>query len=224
MQNPWLDLPSDPPFVLPIDRASVSRLNQRIFATGQSQHALNLESLPEPFIGNPETATVILLNLNPGDSPDDKKAHADPTFREALLCNLRQREQKYPFYPLDPDLEWTACAKWWTSHVRKLWQHRELSREQVAQRLCVIEWFPYHSQKEGLPTTSVCPSQQYCFEVVRKAIGSKMIVGMRSRRRWADVDSRLAGIPYLNNPQAPYVSPRNAGDKLFQEIVNALKS
>jgi len=223
MLNPWLDLPSEPPFVLPADRENLATLSRKITASGRGEHAINLESLPEPFIGNPDSATVLLLNMNPGDSPDDKKAHDDPAFREALLCNLRQEEQNFPFYPLNPDLKWTACANWWTNHVHWLLEHPALNRQRIAQRLCVIEWFPYHSKRNGVPKRSVLPSQDYCFEMVKKALGKKLIVGMRARGFWTDVDARLADIPYLKNPQAPYISPRNAGESLFSKIVEALR-
>lgn len=218
MLNPWLDLPFDVPYLLPIDRESLSRL------TGHSRQSINLESIPEPFIGNPETATVLLLNLNPGDSPDDSQSHANPAFREALLCNLRHAQQDYPFYALNPEFRWTACAKWWTTRLRQLLKHPALERQKIARLLCVIEWFPYHSKVASLPRTMVCPSQQYCFDIVRKAIGSKkVIIGMRARKRWADVDARLGEVPYLKNPRSPYITPCNAAESLFSQIVEALK-
>ena len=224
MLNPWLNLPAQPPFVLPGDGGSLTALSRKIAAVGSNDCAINLDSLPEPFIGNPETATVLLLNLNPGDDPDDARAHADPAFREALIRNLRHGAQEYPFYPLNPALRWTACGTWWTKHVRELLEHRLLDRLRVAQRLCVVEWFPYHSKRgRMLPDNLVCQSQQYCFEIVRKAIGSKLIVGMRSRQKWAYVDARLASVPYLRNFQAPYISVGNTGHPLFGQIVEALR-
>ena len=212
MHNPWLDLPSTPPFVLSADRKSVMALS-----------GINLDSMPEPFIGNPDSATVLLLNLNPGDSPDDKKAHGDPKFRENLLCNLRHGVQEYLFYPLDPAVRWTPCGDWWCRHVRELLEHPKLSRERIAQRLCVVEWFPYHSKDaKKLPEKWVCASQLYGFEIGRKAIGKKLIIGMRARKRWTDVDSRLGEVPYLGNHQSPYISVRNCGETLFNQIVDAL--
>jgi hypothetical protein len=223
MLNPWLDLPASAPYVLPCDRESLEKLIEKIKAKAVADHAINLDSLPEPFIGNPDSAKVILLSLNPGDSPDDKTAHAHSAFRQALLCNLRHGPQDFPFHPLHPDLKWTACGKWWTSHVRELLEHPQLNRQCIAQRLCVVEWFPYHSKKNGVPPIPVLPSQEYSFNLVRQAIGQKLIVGMRAKKRWDEVDPRLADVPYLRNPQAPYISPKNCGEGLFIRIVEALK-
>lgn len=219
-ENPWLGLPSEPPYVLPCDRESLGQLIQEIKT---NDHAINLLSLPEPFIGNSASANVLLLSLNPGDSPDDTKVHSDPAFREASLCNLRHGPQEYPFYPLNPKLKGTPCDNYWTSHVRWLLEHPELNRQRIAERLCVVKWFPYHSKKSGVPRTLLLPSQQYSFDLVRQAIGRKLIVGMRGKSRWEKVDARLADVPYLKKTQSPYISPNNCGNELFEKIVEALK-
>src|SRR5205823_11880199 len=129
------DLPVVPSYVPPSDRESLDRLIAEIEAQGFIDHKLNLGLLPEPFIGNPNSATVLLLSVNPGDAPGDKKAHEDPAFREAILCNLRHGTQDHPFYPLYPPLRWTACADWWTRHVRWLLEHPDLDRRCIAERL-----------------------------------------------------------------------------------------
>jgi hypothetical protein len=69
MLNPWLELPPMSPYVLEIDRNAVKQYNAKV----AGEKKINFGLIPEPFIGNPETATVILLNLNPGDSPEDAK-------------------------------------------------------------------------------------------------------------------------------------------------------
>lgn len=60
MRNPWLELASAPPYVLPGDREPIDRLAKK---TVDRTHAINLGSIPEPFIGIPETASVVLLSL-----------------------------------------------------------------------------------------------------------------------------------------------------------------
>jgi hypothetical protein len=87
----------------------------------------------------------------------------------------------------------------------------------------VIEWFPDHSAKAGLPNKPICPSQEYSFELARKALGQKLIVGMRARKMWAKVDPRFGKIPYLKNPQCGAVSVGNTPDGLFDAIVEALR-
>ncbi|MCL5288868.1 MAG: hypothetical protein M1453_12865 [Acidobacteria bacterium] len=222
MRNPWLDLPEISPYILEIDRDSLSKLHERVLARGSEDHTINLTSVPEPFIGNPHSATVVLLNLNPGDGPEDKDAHLHPRFRAAMFANLSHNLKEYPFYPLHPELAWTPCAQWWRPRLRALCDIGGLELATVAQRLCVIEWFPYHSRKAGFPIKRVCPSQEYSFELAKKAIGNRLIVGMRARRHWNEVHSQFAEVPYLKNPQSPYISPGNAG-RLFPQIVAALR-
>jgi len=131
MRNVWLDLPSTTPYVLEIDREAIDSYNAK--TAGATK--INVESIPEPFIGNPASATVILLNLNPGDSPHDPKAHADPDFRAAIIGNLRHEPQEYAFYSLNPKFEWTPCGQWWTRNLHGLWARGRLTRERVAERL-----------------------------------------------------------------------------------------
>ena len=61
MQNPWLSLPENPPFVLECDHQIILAFNNRV----KPEHLIHWEFLPEPYTGNPE-AKILLLNLNPG--------------------------------------------------------------------------------------------------------------------------------------------------------------
>ncbi len=145
------------------------------------------------------------------------------TFANQYFENLRHEQQPYPFYPLNPEFCWTGAGTWWQQNLRKLFELGGLDPGVVAERLCVIEWFPYHSVKgKRLPLEQVCPSQDYSFSLAKRALGQKLVVGMRARSRWGIVDSRLGNIPYLKNPQRVSVSPNNAGEQLFWDIVAAL--
>ena len=87
----------------------------------------------------------------------------------------------------------------------------------------MIEWFPYHSAKAGLPTKPICPSQQYSFELARRALGQKLVVGMRANKMWEKVDPRFGKIPYVTSPRRAAVSIGNTPDGLFDAIVEALR-
>ncbi len=222
MRNPWLELhPHSRPYVLAQDRDDISTLNGR--ASAKKDGRINLSLLPEPFIGNPKTAQVVLLNLNPGVGARDRQAHRNPVFRRAIIRNLRNEPQEYPFYPLDPKLEKTPCAQWWLNHLRELFEKAGLDRKRVAHRLCVIEWFPYHSQKAYLPERQICQSQEYTFRLALKALETrKLVVGMRAKRYWI-ADSCFKSVPFLKSPQNCCISSGNAGKILFQQIVDALR-
>lgn len=218
VRNPWLDLPPQSPFILDIDGANIEKYN----SLHKDDEKVIVESIPEPFIGDPRSARVVLLNLNPGHSKDDAKAHADPEFREAMMHNLRHEEQECPFYALNPKFAWTPCGIWWKAHTRRL-HDAGLSWECISKGLLVIEWFPYHSKKSGLPIKRVCPSQEYSFQLAKEMMGSKIVVGMRSKKHWLKVVPAVLGVPFLNSPQNPHISPDNSDAELFDRIVEALR-
>lgn len=108
MQNPWLELRPERPNILDMDRESVNRYD----ASRRTERTrLNFNSVPEPFVGNPQLAKVVLLSLNPGDVAADWESHSDAGFKEAMSRNLRQEPQKYPFYPLNPTFSRTGAGQ-----------------------------------------------------------------------------------------------------------------
>jgi hypothetical protein len=98
VQNPWSELRTKGPYVLDIDRASIESYN----TLHKKDKKIIVESIPEPFIGNPKSAKVVLLSLNPGHSEEDAKAYSDGDFRKAMMRNLRHELQDCPFYGLNP--------------------------------------------------------------------------------------------------------------------------
>jgi hypothetical protein len=79
-------LPGQSPYVLDVNRSSIDQFNLSLH---KGDTKIIVESLPEPFIGNPQSARVVLLNLNPGHSEDYAKAHSDKDFRGAMMRDLR---------------------------------------------------------------------------------------------------------------------------------------
>lgn len=150
MLNPWVDLPGQAPYVLQSDAATIGRYN----TLHDDDKKIIVDSLPEPFIGNPKSAKVVLLSLNPGHSEEDAKAYANPDFNEAMRRNLRHEPQESHFYGLNPKFAWTGCGQWWRAHTRRL-HDAGLSWEAISEGLLVIEWFPYHSKRSALPTKPV---------------------------------------------------------------------
>src|SRR4051812_28507789 len=109
MRNPWLDLPSEPPFVLPSDESLLRRHQDwvesgRAAAQTRELHRIHLDLVPEPHLGDP-SAPVVLLNKNPGVGVDDAATHANPAFRSLALLNAVHRSERWPFYLLDPSME-----------------------------------------------------------------------------------------------------------------------
>jgi hypothetical protein len=219
IENPWLKLPSDAPYVLEIDRKCIERYNEKKRSRARK---IDTSLIPEPFIGNPRSAKLVLLNLNPGLAEDDAEAHTRPDLKAAMFLNLRHESQQYPFYPLNPQFEKTPCAKWWLRITGRLIQGLDVAC--VAEKLLVIEWFPYHSQESGLPKDRrVCESQQYSCQLVQemRARGAFMVL-LRSQENWAICDKHLSKLPLPNSRENPVISATNFGEKWFNQMRRSL--
>ncbi len=223
MRNPWLSLQEATlPYVLGVD---VDHINRHApFSNGDTK--IIASSLPQPYIGNPETARVVFLALNPGHDPKrDSTDHRDnQAFRQATLKNLRHEPQEYPFYPLNPEFSTTGAGEWWLRRTRSLRDSLDIDAQTLSERLMVIEWFPYHSKSFSEPP-ELLPSQYYSFHLAKKALESthKLVVRMRSRRQWTDVDKRFENVAALRNPRSAYISERNAGTDLYAQMVRILR-
>ncbi len=223
IDNPWLKLlPSEGTNVLDMDREAIDSYNDSV---RNPEAKVILASIPEPFIGNPESARVVLLNLNPGHSEKDEKDHRGAELQEAMLHNLRHESQEYPFYPLNPAFKGTGVEKWWSPILRKLQTESGLDTLTIARGLLVIEWFPYHSKKSALPAKLVCESQKYSFQLARNMLEkhSAVGVGMRSMDHWVKADRWFGSVPFLKNRQRPWISRGNMDEGLFDRIVEALR-
>jgi hypothetical protein len=143
-----------------------------------------------------------------------------------MFANLRHKSTDFPFYPLSPDFDDTGVANWWRPRLRELRAESGLSCAELAQKIFVIEWFPYHSKKSALPTRSpLCWSQEYSFALAtRMKQEGRTVLRMRSRKHWAASNPELDSIDCLKNPQSGYVTRNNTTPALFEKMLGALKS
>lgn len=119
---------------------------------------LHLSLTPIPFLGNIETAKVVVLLLNPGLGATDYYGEFRvPGFKDKLLANLRGDLSKhdYPFMFLDPAISWHGGFKWWNDKLRsvifKIAEQKgtdyATARQLLSRHLGAIELVPYHSEK-----------------------------------------------------------------------------
>jgi len=218
MENPWHELNGKLPHVLESDRMFVDQHNEN----ANREHRIVVESIPEPFIGDPNSAKVVLLLLNPGHEDTDPCDHARSEVAKTMFKNLRHERQHFPFYPLGPSFKGTASARWWRRRLSGL--IKEVGEEEIlAEKLLAIEWFPYHSKYWKSPKC-LWPSQQYTFHLAKTMLAKgATVIGMRSRKIWGDVDERLLRIPYLKNPRNVCVSRGNMEAGPWEALVAALK-
>ena len=218
MVNPWRELPTKRPFVLPCDRVSVDLFNR-----STKRDALRIETslLPEPFTGRPD-APVVVLALNPGLSEEDARNHRKAAFRQRLLDCLRHEATNYPFHHLDP-IEDGPGARWWLRTMGAVMA--VTGRETLARKLFCIEFFPYHSSSFGHAHLRL-PSQAYSFELVRRAMRRDAVILLtRGRGIWFGAVPELATYRHLHsvgNWRSASISPRNCPEG-FEATLRKLK-
>ena len=99
MRNPWENLPDDGEYVADCDEGCLGSFDD----ITDDQRKLQLKVLPEPFIGDPATASFVALQLNPGGArSDDYKKGISSDYRafkpkhEDILANLSgERREMY---------------------------------------------------------------------------------------------------------------------------------
>lgn len=215
--NPWEHLPAEAPYILEQDRDDVDDHN----ASAPAKFRVHPELLPVPFIGNPR-APVVLLNLNPGYSPDDEETEVGTPFGRALRANLTHGNPKFPFPLIDPRFGDVPGYEWWSTKLRPL--IAAVGEKTVAKRVFCVQLFPYRSAKYRAVSV---PSQSYGAELVTDALKrGALIVGMRSCRQWEErVPSLIAHpkVAWLKNPRNPQVSPGNMEAEAYAAVVSALR-
>jgi hypothetical protein len=221
--NPWTDLPENPPFSLPNDEVLVRQWNVR---WGEShRYFVHDEFLPEPFTGLKD-APIVCLSIMPG-CPEHGRARAmrnDVIFRKKMRQNLLHETLEYPFVMLDPGFA-EHGNDWWEPKTKVL--IAKFGRKVVARSLLNVVYFPYVTAKFG--HSRLClSSQAYSFGLVRRAVSRGAVVVLMYRgleRHWLAQVPELKGYRRffrVSNPQNPAISPGNLGDD-FQTVVDAIR-
>jgi hypothetical protein len=213
--NPWLRLPTRPPFVLPEDEQAVHDFN-----SGASEdHRLQIDDfLPEPFVGDP-ASPVLLLSNNPGFP-------TDPAYRKRLMPRMRDcislKLSDYPFFFLAPDVH----SPWWRQKLRCLLQ--KFGDAVVARSVCNVVFFPYVSKKFAHGRCEL-PSQEFSFRLVGEALERGAVIVLMRKGRLKQWKSKVSGLGdyanliVLRNPQMPAVSPKNCDAGAYERIVAAIE-
>lgn len=228
-KNPWIDLPKSPPYILPRDGPLLDQFERKY--AGELQY----ESLPEPYIGDPLSASVVVLGLNPGHRPDDAAWHSRPMFVRRWKDNILHRRRKYRFYALDPELAQSPVARWWSARFRQLLS--QVGQEHLSNKIAAIEWFPYHSKnaahtKKFFSSLPPLKSQEYSFKIAASALSDrrKVVVVFWGTEAWslwnnsvASLGSGLKNAIRLTNPQCAHLTPGNMETSDFTRLVKALR-
>jgi hypothetical protein len=227
LENPWSKVGAR--YALPQDEWYVRRYNIKAKPPQQAQ----LQVPPQPYIGNPVTARVILLGKNPVYSPvDDDDLARVPELETEKMCGLTFESER-PFFSLDPRFEGTNFYKLWNDALADLLNACQndhgVDRDTVLSRLAVVHWHPYHSQRsfDFKDLEEPLISQAYNLELVRDAIrAGKVFVlqyGASNEKQWR---AKLPELPKdcvtTSSPQSSLLSRGNISPENFERLVKAL--
>jgi len=221
LNNPWVDLPEHANYIAPCDIQALKDPKYKLYG-------LRFDAFPEPFGGNLDSAKVVCLLLNPGFDETDTTTNFDNEYwvRE-VRANLEHKTES-PFLYLSSKVENTGGYKWWSAKIRPL-ELAGVTRNDLANGLMMIEFFPYHSVSYTYNKQYI-PSQYYQFLLVREAMRlGKTIIVMRARDRWLEAVPELKTYPYLelNSYLNVSISRANLDNKngigTFDNIVTLLK-
>ncbi len=231
--NPWIHLPTGPPYVLLEDQEAVEKFNAK--RDSNHKHYLHIDKiLPEPFVG-PKDAPVLLLSNNPGFSEEEEKLRSrqDEDFRNLMRKNLHHEQLDWPFLYLHPNFEGSG-RQWWSSKLKHL--IKKFGEQIVAKSILNVVFFPYPSRLFGHLRCRV-PSRAYGFELVRQAMErNAVIIHMRkpfrgSRDIWADEVPGLKTYKHrfqVQNPMTPRINDKlrdfEGQQQGIQEVIEAIEA
>ncbi len=215
--NPWVDLPSEPPYIAPVDTCGLLKVGKR--ADG-----LRFDVIPDPYFGDINKAEIVVLPLNPGFEDADLLINMQR--EEYVIQNLANlvHQSSPPFYFLNPKLMYSGGYRWWMRIFKPLLQ-QGISANTLAHKMMCIQYLGYHSTTY-LHLNTKLPSQLYSFDLVRQAIHlKKTIVIMRSERLWLEAVPELISYPHIKikNPRNPVLSPVNLTQAGFDQVISKLR-
>lgn len=195
---------------------------------------------PVPYLGSINKAKVFLLQLNPGvyhppgiETTEEREfGKVFPEFLNDHMRNLRQEKMEYPFISLNPRYRLFSGFRYW-SKIFKEFLTSESDYKRVSQKVCCIEFFPYHSKRYRSLKGKPLPSQRYNFLLVKNLIDKrKTIVLMRGENQWFKVlkgefqpevrDWKQKIIRLKNSRNVPLTKNNFVNEKDFRRIKRLL--
>ncbi len=235
LKNPWLEMANNTArenFVIKEEQAIVLKFNERV----KDDYKIHSSIFPAPFMGNVESATVIILMLNPGYDKDEDVGGTKyyQTYTDWWMQQI-QHKLPYPELPLFClEKNYILKSDYWFKKLKPLIDIT--TDEIVATKIAKVQFFPYHSIKykslykrllKEENFDSYLPSQEYNFALVRRAIDrGALIVIPRSKKFWFEAIPELriyTNILFTKNYRNPILSENNLGSVGFTKIINHLK-
>jgi len=197
MENPWKDLKqTNGEYIAERDIECIKN-------TPALRGALVFNTLPWPYMGDPEKATVYVLTTST-KAEDAFQAANEENRQEAIKKNLAHEHNNdcFPLVALDSRFNGTDLQKWWMNQLINLTGRTSI--KDVANSVFIAQYVPYgHHNTKNLPEL---PSQEYTFSLVRAAMeDKKIIVLMFPKKKWFKAIEGLENYPNLCTLRDPGV-------------------
>jgi hypothetical protein len=222
MTNPWLNLNHNPPYILDIDKPYINAFLSPPLTVSDLTR-IDTDRLPEPRQG-PISARLIILQSNPSlQSPH-------PSLQGAVEAMKALGDERSSHLPIGTENDW------WRPRYKDL-ACAVSGYKNLANLICSLEYFPYASKNFGHGHLRL-PSQNYTFEILRKALQRNettddeakqtIVVVTRCFRLWVGAVPELASqlnktVFVTKNPRSASISERNLGVEEFKKVLAALK-
>lgn len=216
-------------FVLKAEQNAIQEFNETVSET----YKIHTEIMPSPYMGNVETAPIVLLTLNPGFDKKEVEKGFHGKYNHWLEKEL-VHEHINPELPLfNLDESYREDSSYWFNKLKPL--HQRYGIKAVADKVCKIQYFPYTSQKFRKISSRLLskeigleylPSQLYNFWLVEKAIErNAVIILTRSKDLWFKAVPALKNyqnIYFTNSSQNITISPKNCPEAfpVMEEILS----
>lgn len=250
-KNPWSNLASSyigyklydtsKTFALQEDLQMIEEYNA---SKKNTQYHYHLEIPAEPWQGNPLSAKIIILSLNPGWEEDCNKNYAlslpecgvpEDIFKEkqnSLLFNV------YGFMPNNDQVREAFSklgADYWKNKLGTLQSEvPEMDEIDFYHNFALIQYCAYTSEKYGggFKGNKFLPSQLYTKEVIRYIAYNRpdvKFIILRAENKWEellDADVWFTILPrtiIAKWPIQQLINKSNLGEENFESLVNIIK-
>lgn len=183
----------------------------------EDSHLFHLALSPVPYVGDIESADIILLMLNPSLGPADYGTNCDPSFQNVLNKTRRQEnlDRAYPCFALDPKYWNTSWFAYYEKLFRKTLWHHAIDKDitygealrHLSSRLAILELVPYYSADATQirpALTKYLTSSQYAIsaanEYAKKAEEGNATVIVR----WGKDKWKLQDFTRVIHPESTY--------------------
>lgn len=233
----------DKEYIYPGDECILERYN----ATASEETRFILNTIPYPFQGNPLTAKIIILSLNPGYIPRVNHYFAKvlqhyPQLAEGVMCFMREnlRLNERDFLP-ENDSNWhpnyqdayNMLADWYWYDILAKLSCEGLTEDEIFSNVALIQLVAYSSEKaKDLPVGCVLPSQIFAKKMITYIADNRdtIFIVPRAVKKWktllGSIWKKLEREERLivgTHPLCQHLTSNNLGPEQYKKIIYHLK-